>query len=272
MRAAAARAAALEADPASPWHGLAQAVYATGLYWSGDLDAAIAQARGASAAAPSSTLVRMLGAAVLSLIAVDRGELSEAQQWLRRAEQIVADASPGLGTAPQSSLVFTAAGAIAARRGRLSEARQAFQRTLDIRRGKWGISPWATLEVLLRLAPVLAGLGDRPGAVALLAEARSILLALPDGAEAQLGRLDRVERRVAGQQQATALGSVLTEREAVVLHLLRSPLSLREIGDELFVSQNTVKTHTRAIYQKLGVGTREDAVAQGYRRHLFDNI
>ncbi len=221
MRAAAARAAALEADPASPWHALAQAAYATGLYWSGDLDAAVVQARGASAAAPSSTLVRMLGAAVLSLIAVDRGELSDAQQWLHRAEQIVADASPGLGTAPQSSLVFTAAGAIAARLGRLAEARNAFQRTLDIRRGKRGISPWATLEVLLRLAPVLADLGDQPGAVALLAEARSILLALPDGAEAQRYRLDRVERGIAGQQRATAPGASLTEREVAVLQMLR---------------------------------------------------
>jgi ATP/maltotriose-dependent transcriptional regulator MalT len=270
MRAAAARAAALETDPASPWHPLAQAAYATGLYWSGDLDAAATQARGASAAAPSSTLVRLLGTAILSLIAVERGELADAQQWVRRAEHIVADAGPGLSAAPQSSLVFTAAGAVAARRGRLTEARSAFQHALDNRRGKRGISPWATLEVLLRLAPVLADLGDQPGAAALLAEARSILVDLPDGAEAQLGRLDRVERRVAGQQQTTALGSVLTEREAAVLQLLRKPLSLRQIGDELFVSQNTVKTHTRAIYRKLGVSTRNDAVARGHDGNLFD--
>jgi LuxR family transcriptional regulator, maltose regulon positive regulatory protein len=272
MRAAAARATTLENDPASPWHGMAQAAYATGLYWSGHLDAAATRARDAWAVTPSRTLVRMLGAAVLSLVAVERGELADAQHWVRRAERILANAGPGLRAAPQSSLVFTAAGAVAARRGRLTEARRAFQRSLDVRHGQEGISPWATLEVLLRLAPVLAGLGDRPGAVALLTEARSILIASPDGAGAQFDRLDRVERVLAGQSRpprAIALGAPLTEREAGVLRLLRGPLSLREIGDQLFLSQNTIKTHTRAIYRKLGVSTRDDAIARGHDQDLF---
>ncbi|HEX3962115.1 MAG TPA: LuxR C-terminal-related transcriptional regulator [Trebonia sp.] len=269
MRAAAARAVALETDPASPWHALAQAVYATGLYWSGDLDAAAAQARDAAAVTPSNALVRMLGAAVLALIAVDRGEVAGAQQWVRRAEQIMSDTGPGLSAAPQSSLVFTAVGAVAARRGRLAEARDAFQLGLDLRHGKQGISPWATLEVLLRLAPVLSGLGDRPGAVAAIAEARSILLVLPDGAGAQLDRLDRVERELPGRRRALAPGAPLTEREAAVLQLLRGPLSLREIGDALFVSHNTVKTHTRAIYRKLGVSTRDEAIARAREGDLF---
>jgi len=47
------------------------------------------------------------------------------------------------------------------------------------------------------------------------------------------------------------------------LRLLRGTLSLREIGLELYVSANTVKTHTQAIYRKLGVSTRHDAVEQG---------
>ncbi len=55
----------------------------------------------------------------------------------------------------------------------------------------------------------------------------------------------------------------LTEREAAVLGLLGGSLSLREIGEELYVSQNTIKTHIRAIYRKLGVSTRHDAIAAG---------
>jgi LuxR family transcriptional regulator, maltose regulon positive regulatory protein len=47
-----------------------------------------------------------------------------------------------------------------------------------------------------------------------------------------------------------------------VLRLLGGSLSLREIGQELYVSANTVKTHTQAIYRKLGVSTRRDAVEQ----------
>jgi LuxR family maltose regulon positive regulatory protein len=47
-----------------------------------------------------------------------------------------------------------------------------------------------------------------------------------------------------------------------VLRLLAGPLSLREIGDALYVSLNTVKTHARAVYRKLGVTSREEAVAR----------
>ncbi|MBV9094159.1 MAG: response regulator transcription factor [Streptosporangiaceae bacterium] len=52
----------------------------------------------------------------------------------------------------------------------------------------------------------------------------------------------------------------LTEREQKVLYLLRGTLSLREIGRELDLSVNTVKTYTRGIYRKLGVASRRDAV------------
>ncbi len=268
MRAAAAEAVALEPDPASPWHALARVSYASALYLSGDFDAAAVQAQhGSPAEAPA--LIRVLGFAVLSLVAVDRGQLDQAEQWARTAQDILARADPGLSAAPQSSLAFTAAGEVAARRGRLIDARWDFERALETRRGKHGISPWPTLELLLRFAPVLSDLGDRPRAVALLTEARSILVASPDSAEAQFARLDRIERRLAARPRSIALGAPLTEREAAVLRLLRGPLSLREIGQQLYLSPNTIKTHTQAIYRKLGVSTRHDAVARGHDIDIF---
>ena len=48
-----------------------------------------------------------------------------------------------------------------------------------------------------------------------------------------------------------------------VLHLLQGSLSLREIGQELHLSANTIKSHTQAIYRKLGVSTRHAAVERG---------
>ena len=74
MRDAAAEAVALETDPASPWHALARASYAAALYWSGDLDAAAAQAQRAASGNGHFALIRMLGFAILSLIAIDRGQ------------------------------------------------------------------------------------------------------------------------------------------------------------------------------------------------------
>ena len=51
-----------------------------------------------------------------------------------------------------------------------------------------------------------------------------------------------------------------------MLRYLPSQLSQREIASELFVSLNTVKTHCKAIYRKLGVDGRKSAV-QVARRH-----
>ena len=47
-----------------------------------------------------------------------------------------------------------------------------------------------------------------------------------------------------------------------MLRLLAGDLSQREIGDELFLSRNTVKTHISNLYRKLGVSSREAAVRQ----------
>jgi DNA-binding NarL/FixJ family response regulator len=48
----------------------------------------------------------------------------------------------------------------------------------------------------------------------------------------------------------------LSEREREVLGLLARGLTAREIAADLFLSVNTVKTHTRTLYRKLGVSTR----------------
>ena len=54
----------------------------------------------------------------------------------------------------------------------------------------------------------------------------------------------------------------LTQGETRVLHYLPTNLSAREIADELYLSVNTVKTHQRHLYQKLGARTRTEAVAK----------
>jgi LuxR family transcriptional regulator, maltose regulon positive regulatory protein len=67
-------------------------------------------------------------------------------------------------------------------------------------------------------------------------------------------------RLLAPGRRAAAFGQELSEREAVVLRLLATGLSLREIAAQLYVSPNTVKTHLRATYRKLGAGRRAQAV------------
>ena len=52
----------------------------------------------------------------------------------------------------------------------------------------------------------------------------------------------------------------ITARELEVLQLIAEGLSNREIAEKLFVSENTVKTHSRRIFDKLGARRRTQAV------------
>lgn len=60
----------------------------------------------------------------------------------------------------------------------------------------------------------------------------------------------------------------LTTRETEVLDLIAEGLSTREIADRLYLSPNSVKTHTRKLFRKIGVSNRTEAalwaLAQGF--------
>ena len=75
---------------------------------------------------------------------------------------------------------------------------------------------------------------------------------------------DTVQLRRAPHPMADdVLVAALTEREGQVLDLLAQMYSTEEIATELFVSANTVKTHLKGIFGKLGVKRRVDAVRRG---------
>ena len=61
----------------------------------------------------------------------------------------------------------------------------------------------------------------------------------------------------------------LSPAELAVLRLLPHR-TVREMGEALYLSANTIKSHIRAIYRKLGVHTREDAVARAVALGLLD--
>ena len=62
---------------------------------------------------------------------------------------------------------------------------------------------------------------------------------------------------------AVANQRILTDRERAVLPYLATHLKAGEIASDLYLSVNTVKSHQQAIYRKLGVSTRRDAVDRG---------
>jgi DNA-binding CsgD family transcriptional regulator len=61
----------------------------------------------------------------------------------------------------------------------------------------------------------------------------------------------------------------LTPREHEILGLIAQGLSNREIGEKLFVSENTVKTHSARVFEKMNVARRTQAVQEGRRLGLI---
>ena len=129
-------------------------------------------------------------------------------------------------------------------------------------------------SIMLRLdqARIRRVAGDDERATCLLAEARHRLSRYADAGrypewiaeeEAALGvKAPNQPPVVTASVWGQANAEPLSEREQEVLRMLRSEFSVPEIAAHLFVSYNTAKTHTRAIYRKLGVSSRSAAVAR----------
>lgn len=83
-------------------------------------------------------------------------------------------------------------------------------------------------------------------------------------AEVQAGLASEIQIRERDERPA------LTPREHEVLVLTANGHSAPEIGKQLHLSQSTVKTHLKSLYEKLGVSDRAAAVAESMRRGLLE--
>ena len=90
----------------------------------------------------------------------------------------------------------------------------------------------------------------------------------PPGAEPNTGPSWRVGPRAGDRPEVVARRMTLTEREVQVLRGMADGKSNAEIGRELFVSEDTIKTHIRRLFRKLGARDRAHAVAAGFRAGL----
>lgn len=220
-------------------------------WWGGDL---LAAAKALELAFGGPHLVEAAALAVLSRIDLERGDVDAADARVTAAELLVAER--GLDDLPELGMVATARGAVAAARGSGAAALPALDRGIRLRR-LWG-HPLETADALAVAAPVVASERGRREAGVLLAEARLLLAACPD--PGALPERLAAATRVALPRPSAGGYDELTPRERTVLRLLAEGRSKQEIADELYVSFNTVHTHTKAVYRKLGVSTRREAV------------
>jgi LuxR family transcriptional regulator, maltose regulon positive regulatory protein len=84
-----------------------------------------------------------------------------------------------------------------------------------------------------------------------------------------LERFDAQLPRAAGGGLGAPAELPLTSSELAVLRFLPSHMTNQEIAEALFLSINTVKTHLRSAYRKLGVANRRQAIARGRRLDLL---
>jgi LuxR family maltose regulon positive regulatory protein len=107
---------------------------------------------------------------------------------------------------------------------------------------------------------------DEGPAMAALLEAVAKQRTAPGNVRHLLAAFGKAEGRAPVRQ---VLSEPLSERERDVLRLLRSYLSGPEIARELMISLNTLRTHTKNIYDKLGVNSRQAAVRRAEELELF---
>jgi len=103
------------------------------------------------------------------------------------------------------------------------------------------------------------------------AERREICDAVVAAAEGRTVLSAAAQTRLAEQlrSRATDPPLPLSDRERAVLGLIADGLSAPAIGRRMHLSESTVRTHTRHLYEKLGVSERAAAVAQAMRRGLL---
>ena len=231
-------------------------------------------------------------AALVTRVWVAQGKVGEALAWAREQNLSVSDDLSYLREFEYSTLArVLLARAKSDRASHSIDEIAAFLERL-LRAAEAGKRTGSIIEILLLQALAHQARGDIPAALAPLE--RALTLAEPEGyvrqfvdeglpmaallqaAEKQRIALHYVRHLLAASgptaNRTTAkpgLIEPLSERELEVLRLLRTDLDGPEIARELVVSLNTVRTHTKNIYSKLGVNNRRAAVRRAEELDLL---
>jgi LuxR family maltose regulon positive regulatory protein len=248
------RAVELE-GPQSPRRDIACSALGYALYFRGEFQEAdlwLAQAAELAQMHAHPT-VASYSLAYRSFVAGEEGRLDEQMQL----------AEDALSTAAEHGLeevlgdVLVAAALSLAAHARTDEALPLLQRGVGVTRS-FG-HPHALVHGLIHQAAMLRVAGASENAGSAIAEARTIADSCSDLGflEERLAALERSPRARPRRQERD---SALSRRELVVLRMLGGPLSERDIGRALYLSHNTIHSHAKSIYRKLGVSSRAEAL------------
>jgi LuxR family transcriptional regulator, maltose regulon positive regulatory protein len=196
----------------------------------------------------------------LALIAVERGRLASARVHAEKAKAAVGRIGTSrswLGANGSAAL-----GSLLAAEGNLAEAEHEL-----VSAERFFADEVATVHhtwLLVLLVGVRLRRGRLVEAEATLRSAREALAELVDSGPLPT-LADWVARELEAASDRASSGEILerpSDAELAVLHFLANGLSNREIGERQFLSPNTIRSHLRALYHKLGVHSRTDAIAR----------
>ncbi len=244
--------------------------YAQALYFAGSLDDAWDAALRAvqHPEAERRPTAHALARSTLALVALEQERRLLARNHAEKAKSLIGrvrSSRSWIGANASTALagVFAAEGRLVEAERELVHAERHFRDEVATVHHAW---------VLLNIARVHCRRGKLADAQASLGSARQELEALPDagmlaGLAADVARELQVATDAATRTQVVDRP---TEAELAVLRLLVSDLSAREIGNTLFLSPNTIRTHMRVLYRKLGVNSRAEAVARATSLGLIE--
>jgi LuxR family maltose regulon positive regulatory protein len=190
-------------------------------------------------------------------IAIGREAWVEAAEHSERALRHIRRTR--IGEYPTTAFVCAVAARIALHEGRAERAQELLARAQRLRPRLTHTLPHLSAQARLELSRAYLALADAGGARTMLREADALLRRRPE-----LGTLPAQVEEVRGSLaaiHARAPGaSTLTMAELRLIPFLSTHLSFREIGERLHVSPHTVKSQAMAVYRKLSVSSRSEAV------------
>jgi LuxR family maltose regulon positive regulatory protein len=261
---------AYELEPQdSPWRSLCCLFLGVSDHLAGDRALAREHLEeGVHRSAAEAPNIEALCLAQLATLTSEEGDWQSGAEFVDRAVAQVDQ--HGLGGYPTSALIFAVSAAVRSRIGHVDEGKRDLARATRLMALLGDFIPWYEAETRIALARAALQLADIRLARTLLAEASHLARRVPDATVFHTW-LDEIWEQVDTAATSALSGpAALTMAELRILRFLPTHLSFREIGLRLHVSTNTVKTQAHAVYRKLEVSSRSEAVARAGEIGLLD--
>jgi LuxR family transcriptional regulator, maltose regulon positive regulatory protein len=249
----------------SPWYGWATLLSAVCSWFMGDPDPEVGMQE-AWAACAGNPAVQAVATSHLALMHLRAGRVEDG---CRLSDESVGTLRAlGLEELPLVAVPFAVHAEAEAHRRRPEASRRSAERSHRLGDRMAPAVPRAQIHLRLVTGWAAVLRGDLAEARFRLGEVTPLLPEEPDAAVLRQWYDDLSERLAGGSHDAARVG--ITAGEFRILQELPTHRSLEEIGERLYVSRNTVKSHTVSIYRKLGVSSRSAAVERARELGLVD--